>query len=215
MCGIDTNTEERIKWLYEHGVRVGSLVWNEVNALATGWPNDPNRGLTEEGFKAVKKMNELGMIIDVSHINEKGFWDVVSTSDKPVIATHSNARVLCPHDRNLTNQQIKAIGAKGGLIGLNACGAFIDEKRENQTSLKLAWHARHMAELIGVEHIACGFDYMDFLKGYKGGDEMAIDLRNASYSQNLTKSLLEVGFKENEVEMIMYNNVYNFLKGTL
>jgi len=215
MCGVDSDVENKIQWLYDHGVRVASLVWNEVNHLASGWPNDPLVGLSEDGFKVVKKMNEIGMIIDVSHINEKGFWDIISSSNKPIIATHSNSRVLCPHDRNLTDQQIKAIGEKGGLIGLNAAGAFIDTDRNKQTSYTLALHGKHISDLIGVEHIACGFDYMNFLKDYSGDSNMALDLANASYTQNLVKSLLEVGFNENEVEMIMYYNVFNFLKGTL
>ena len=214
MCGVDGNVEEKIDWMYQNNVRVASLCWNDSNALADGWPNNPLRGLSDLGYRVVKKMNDLNMIIDVSHINEKGFWDVISASSKPIIATHSNSRALCPHDRNLTDQQVKAIGVKGGLIGLNACGDFINVDKEKQTSLNLARHAKHMADLIGVEHIACGFDYMDFL-GEDYDDSMAQDLTDASYSQNLINSLREVGFNEKEIEMISFYNVYNFLKEQL
>lgn len=215
MCGIKDDVEEKIEWLYNHNVRVASLVWNESNALADGWPNDPLRGLSENGFKVVKKMNELKMIIDVSHINENGFWDIIKTSKRPVIATHSNIRDLANHQRNLTVQQLKAIASKGGLIGLNAASDFVASIRENQTALTLAKHAKFMADIVGVEHIACGFDYMDFLSNYDGDASMALDLKNASYSQNLVKGLYEVGFNEKEVEMICFKNVYNFLKAQL
>ncbi|MBR2577376.1 MAG: membrane dipeptidase [Erysipelotrichaceae bacterium] len=214
MCGIRDNAEEKIGWMYEHGVRVASLVWNESNALANGWKQDPLRGLSEEGFKAVKKMNELKMVIDVSHINEKGFWDVISASERPIIATHSNCRKLCSHQRNLTDQQIKAIAARGGLIGLNACAHFISEDKDRQTALELAGHARYMADLVGVEHIACGFDYMDFLIG-DYSDDMAKDMTNASFTQNLISSLKEVGFSEEETAMIAFGNVFGFLKKEL
>lgn len=211
MCGIKDNVEENIGWLYQNNVRVASLVWNEANALASGWRQDPMQGLSDLGFKAVKKMNELNMIIDVSHINEKGFWDVVSASNRPVIATHSNARKLCNHERNLTDQQIKAIVSLGGLIGLNACGDFVDEDKSEQSALKLAMHGRYIADLVGVKYLACGFDYMNFLADMYSGDNMVRDLKDASYTPNLVKGLLEVGFNVKEVEDIMFNNVYNFL----
>ena len=210
MCGIKDNVEEKIEWLFKHNVKVASLVWNEKNALACGWKLDPMYGLSELGFKVVKKMNEIGMIIDVSHINEKGFWDVISSSSKPIIATHSNCRKLCNHERNLTDQQIKAIALKGGLVGLNACGSFINDERSKQDALNLARHGRYIADLVGVKHLGCGFDYMNFLSE-DGLEKMAIDLKDASYTQNLVKGLLEVGFNEKEVEDIMFNNVYNFL----
>lgn len=214
MCGVRDHADEKVEWMYEHGVRVASLVWNESNALANGWKQDPLRGLSEEGFKAVRKMNELKMVIDVSHINEKGFWDVISTSERPIIATHSNCRKLCNHQRNLTDQQIRAIASRGGLIGLNACAHFISEDVSKQTSLELAEHARYMADLVGVEHIACGFDYMDFLIG-DYSDDMAKDMTNASYTQNLIRSLKEVGFSDEETAAIAFYNVFNFLKKEL
>ena len=210
MCGVDENVEKQIQWFFDHNVKVASLVWNEENNLASGWPNNPLNGLSLLGKKAVKKMNELKMIIDVSHINEKGFWDIVELSQMPIIATHSNARSLCNHQRNLTDQQIKAIGLKGGLIGLNAARHFISEKEEDCTALTLAKHGKYIANLIGVEHVAIGLDYMDFLSGYSS-DSMALDLIDASYTQNLTQALKTVGFSEEEVEQICYKNVENFL----
>ena len=211
MGGVDGNVEEKIEWMYQNNIRIASLVWNESNHLADGWPNNPLRGLSEDGFKVIKKMNELNMIIDVSHINEKGFWDIISTSTKPIIATHSNARQLCLHDRNLTDQQIKAIASKGGLIGLNTVKFFISNNTNEQNSLGLARQAKYMAELVGVEHIACGFDFMNFMLG-ESGDENAIDLKSAANAQNLIKALKEVGFNDEDISKIAFKNVYNFLK---
>lgn len=214
MCGVDGDVEEKIEWMYKNNIRIASLVWNESNHLADGWPNNPLRGLSDEGFRVVKKMNELDMIIDVSHINEKGFWDIIETSNKPVIATHSNARHLCPHDRNLTDQQLKAIAAKGGLVGLNTCKSFISEYTNMQNALELANHARYMADLIGVDHIACGFDYMNYMLD-DSGKENADDLKSAADTQNLIRALKEVNFSDEEISKIAFYNVYNFLKEQL
>ena len=210
MCVIKDDVENQVDWLYKHNVKVASLVWNEENALASGWPNNPLNGLSKLGKRVVKKMNELKMIIDVSHINEKGFWDIVELSDMPIIATHSNARALCNHQRNLTDQQIKAIGLKGGLIGLNAARHFISDIEEECTAYTLAKHGKYIADLIGVDHVAIGFDYMDFLNDY-GQDSMALDLTDASYSQNLVLGLKQVGFNEEEIAKICYKNVEDFL----
>ena len=211
MCGIIDHVTERIDWLYDHGVRIGSLCWNESNSLAEGWPNNPLKGLTELGVEAIKQMNERKMIIDVSHTNEKTFWDIISFSQTPIIATHSNTRSLCDHQRNLTDQQIKAIGLKGGLIGLNAAKSFIHKDPAEQTVMNLALHGRYIADLIGYEHLALGFDFMDFLSERFIGS-MAIDMTNASQSQRMIKALGEVGFSQKEVEAIAYKNVESFLK---
>ena len=210
MCGIKTKVKDKIDWLYENGVRIGSLCWNDSNKLAEGWPNNPLRGLTRQGQIVIRRMNELNMIIDISHTNEKSFWDIITLSDKPIIATHSNARSLCNHQRNLTDQQIKAIALKGGLIGLNAAKGFVSLLVPEQNSLTLAKHARYMADMVGYQHIACGFDYMDFFED-EHGDSMAQDLTNAADSQNLIHALKEVGFSEKEIEAIAYKNVHDFL----
>lgn len=214
MCGVEGDVEKKIEWMYKNNVRIASLVWNESNHLADGWPNNPLRGLSEEGFRVVKKMNELNMIIDVSHINEKGFWDIIETSNKPVIATHSNARHLCPHDRNLTDQQLKAIADKGGLVGLNTCKSFISEYTNMQNASELAKHARYMADLIGVDYIACGFDYMNYMLD-DSGKENANDLKSAADTQILIRALKEVNFSDEEISKIAFYNVYNFLKEQL
>ena len=213
MCGIRDQAEEKIQWLYDQGVRIASLCWNDENALATGVKGTVTRGLTEEGRRAVRKMDELGMILDASHTNEKTFWDMVEIVRGPLIATHSNTRVLCEVHRNLTDQQIMAIAAKGGVIGLNAAKNFIDAKPENQDALHLAAHGRHIADLVGMEHVAVGFDFMDFFEDH--ATSMGSDLASAVQAQNLIKGLKTQGFSEMECQAIGYDNVLKLLRQVL
>ena len=213
MCGIRDQAEEKIQWLYDQGVRIASLCWNDENALATGVKGTVTRGLTEEGRKAVRKMDELGMILDVSHTNEKTFWDMVEVVRGPLIATHSNTRALCEVHRNLTDQQIMAIAAKGGVIGLNAARNFIDSNPEHQDALHLAAHGRHIADLVGVEHLAVGFDFMDFFEDH--ATSMGTDLTSALQAQNLIQGLRAQGFSEDECQAIGYDNALQVLRQTL
>lgn len=209
MCGITEKPEERIQWLYDHGVRIASLCWNEQNALASGKDGSSLRGLTELGRRAVKKMNELNLIIDVSHANEKTFWDILEASSKPVIATHSNLRFFANVDRNLSDQQFKALAEKGGLSGLNAAKNFIAANPQDQNAAQLALHAVRMKELAGIEHIGVGFDFMDYFGDHENA--MGSDLSSALQAQNLVKALQD-HFSEEETEQIVWNNTVRFLK---
>lgn len=213
MCGIRDQAEEKIQWLYDQGVRIASLCWNDENALATGVKGTVTCGLTEEGRKAVRKMDELGMILDVSHTNEKTFWDMVEVVRGPLIATHSNTRALCEVHRNLTDQQIMAIAAKGGVIGLNAARNFIDSNPEHQDALHLAAHGRHIADLVGVEHLAVGFDFMDFFEDH--ATSMGTNLTSALQAQNLIQGLRAQGFSEDECQAVGYDNALRVLRQTL
>lgn len=209
MCYIQDNPEEVLTWMYEKGVRIGSLTWNEENALATGAKSNPSRGLTPLGRRAIQHMNQLGMIVDISHTNEKSFWDILEISTVPVIATHSNSRVYANVHRNLSDQQAKALMDKGGLIGLVAAKHFVSDDEAKQDAHHLALHALHWANLKSVDHIAIGFDYMDYLGDY-GRTSMASDLQDATQSQNLVNALREVGFSEDDLEKIAWKNVQRF-----
>ena len=207
VCGIHDDVEEKIQWLYDMGNRIGSLCWNDQNALATGNSGDPTRGLTELGKLAITKMNELHMIVDVSHANEKTFWDILSCSTQPIIATHSNAKGRCFVERNLTDQQIRAIASKDGLIGMNACCSFIHTEQQKQDALHLAKHAKYIADLVGVRHVACGFDFGEY---YNDGEEH--NMYGPSQAQNFIKALQRVGFTSEEIKDIAYRNVLRFLR---
>ena len=157
---------DMINYFYDEvGVRHAMLTWNELNALATGWPVDVTRGLTEAGKKAVKRIQDLGMVMDVSHLNDKCFWGVIDLAQGPIIASHSNARSVCPAMRNLTDDMLKAIAKTGGLVGMNSMREFISEKHDEQNVEHLADHVEYIADLIGIDHIGLGFDFDDYLGG--------------------------------------------------
>jgi membrane dipeptidase len=210
-----------LDFYYEFGARHASLTWNEENALATGVRGNPARGLSDLGKKAVKKLNDKNMILDVSHLNDKSFWDVMGTTDKPVIASHSNCRKLCDHPRNLTDRQLKAIAETNGLIGLNSFNEFVHKDIGKKNVKMLAKHAVYMADLIGVNHIGLGLDYLDFLddrstdsfrsqkKSFTG------ELEDASKTPNLIRELENEGFSKVEIEKITHGNFYRVIKDVI
>ena len=191
------------------GVRLGMLTWNEENLLATGAGGDPYSGLTELGRRAVRRMGERGIVMDVSHLNDGGFWDVMKTAEGPVIASHSNCRALCDVRRNLTDEQLRAIRDSGGVVGLNVDHAFVHADREKQTAEMLARHAAHMAEVMGVEHVACSFDFCQY---FGPGNEGAEGLENCSQIHNLFYWLEKLGMNEKEQDMVARGNFLRILR---
>ncbi|MDY4920394.1 MAG: dipeptidase [Phascolarctobacterium sp.] len=152
---------EALRCLYELGVRAMTLVWSNRNDIADGVNEECSRGgLTVFGRQVVAEMNRLGMLVDVSHIAPAGFWDVIETSSKPIIATHSNAKALCSHPRNLDDKQILAINENDGLIGITFAGQFLEEDYNNACIESVYRHIDHMLNLMGNdEHIGFGSDF--------------------------------------------------------
>ncbi len=158
---------ENVDVYYKKGVRMVALTWNYENSLGYPQNPDPSRhvlGLKPFGIECVRRFNELGIAVDVSHLSEGGFWDVVRFSKKPFVASHSCCRALCDISRNLTDAQIKAVGEAGGVIGLNYCTAFLhpvsDRSNDNFTTIsELIRHLRHLVNLAGSEAVALGSDY--------------------------------------------------------
>ena len=153
---------ERLQALYDAGVRLLTLTWNYVNCF--GHPNSPDPalhklGLTAFGREAVQEMNCLGMVVDVSHLSEGGFWDVVKHGKKPFIASHSCARALSDHRRNLTDEQLRALGEKGGVCGVNFCDAFLRLDSDMTTVDDIVRHAIHIADKAGIDAVAMGSDF--------------------------------------------------------
>lgn len=202
--------------LYTIGFRHCSLTWNEENLLATGVGGDSNRGLTQLGIEAIKKIETLGMLLDCSHANEKTFWDIYENSTRPFIASHSNAMKLCEHKRNLTDLQIKAIGEKKGLIGVNAFKNFISNEENKKNIYSYVDHIDYIVSLIGIDHVALGFDFCEYLyHDKKETDSNPIGLENASYAQNVINELVLRGYKNEDIEKIAFKNFLNILKNTL
>ena len=211
--------KENLDWLdtfYTLGFRHASLTWNEQNALATGARGDKNRGITPLGIEAVKKLNRLGMVVDVSHANEKSFWGIYEASSKPIIASHSNARSLCDHVRNLRDEQIKAIAETGGLVGAVAFKGFVSANKEEQTLSKYVDHIDHMVNLVGVKHVGIGFDFCEYLHDDRDGRDMnPLGLEDASKAQDVIAELRKRGYKEEDIRKIAYENFMRVIENTL
>ena len=210
--------KKNLDWLdtfYQLGFRHASLTWNEENDLGTGAKGDENRGITEIGKEAIRKMNELGMVVDVSHANEKTFWGIHETSTKPIIASHSNARSLCDHVRNLTDEQIKAIAETGGLVGAAAYKGFVDLDKEKQTIERYVDHIDHMVSLVGVKHVGIGFDFCEYLHADRTGKDMnPKGLEDASYAQNVIEELRKRKYSEEDIRKIAYENFMRVIEMT-
>ena len=211
---------DRIDFFYEEaGARHAMLTWNEQNALAAGWPQDKDQGLTKAGVKAVRRIRDLGMVMDVSHLNDKGFWDVMRLAGGPVIASHSNARSICPAMRNLSDDMLKEIAGTDGLVGMNSLREFIDEKYENQTVERLADHVEYIADLIGIRHLGLGYDFDDYLgREALGSFSSNLDspsgrgISNEAEAGNLLKVLKGRGYTDEELNAVAYGNFFRVFK---
>ena len=201
---------ERLAEYHRMGVRLLGLTWNYRNCF--GFPNSTDeqemrRGLTRFGKEAVGELNRLGILIDVSHLSDGGFWDVARLSKKPFVASHSNARALCPVSRNLTDEMIRAVGNAGGVVGLNQCPAFLyPGSRENRIE-DLTAHLRHIANAGGIECAALGSDF--------DGINNPVEFGNASGVQQLYEALVKSGFSEDDADKIFYKNVLRVYQDVL
>lgn len=200
---------EKLKQFYDQGFRALSLTWNAPNCF--GAPNSADRqlmqqGLTAFGKEAVEYMQELGMLVDVSHLSEGGFNDVADLCKKPFAATHSNSRALCPHQRNLSDPQLRRLGQAGGVAGLNFGPEFLnaDVSCRDSTARLLASHARHMADVGGVECVGLGGD----LDGIGGN----LEIDSPAKAPLLVQALKAEGFSEGEIEKIFCKNVLRVLR---
>ena len=186
---------------YRLGLRVLTLTWSLRNAIGDGVFERTNGGLTNFGVEVVGKAEELGIVVDLSHINEAGFWDALDVTSFPVIASHSNARKLCDNRRNLTDEQLKAIAERDGVVGAVAIPGFVD--KEKPTLEKYVEHITYMADLIGYRHVGLGFDFVYYLKGWSGRSVEGFE--NESRIPTLVEKLRE-NFSEKEVKAIAFKN---------
>ncbi len=191
------------------GVRLITLTWNGRNTIADGVKvgGSPG-GLTEIGIRAVKKMQDLSIIVDVSHLSEKGFWDVSKSACKPFVASHSNSWAICNHPRNLKDDQIREIAGNKGVIGMNLCRPFVAEKKEEQTLETLIKHITHIAQVAGPEVICLGCD----LDGIR---ELPIGMKDVRDVPRIAQLMGEAGFSEQEIQAICCDNLLRFVSGYL
>jgi membrane dipeptidase len=203
---IDPGLEALDQW-YAAGLRSLGPVWSRANAFAHGvpfvFPSSPDTGpgLSDAGKALVRRCAKLGILVDLSHMNEAGFWDVARSEAGPLVASHSGAHAICPASRNLTDAQLDAIGDSGGLVGIVFATVFLrpDFGDEAETPLSLiAEHARYVAERIGSEHVALGSDF--------DGATIPAELGDVAGLPKLLGTLRDAGFGEDELKGICWHN---------
>lgn len=227
---------ENLRYFYQQGVRMMTLTWNFSNEI--GYPNfqreeewnipDSKNGLTELGIQMVEEMEHLGMIVDVSHLSDAGFYDVLKYTKMPFVASHSNARSVCPHVRNLTDDMIRKIAERGGVIGLNYHSKFLmkeynylqsaemepidlnrlDSNCERKNVLEaIVRHAKHIVNKGGINCLGLGSDF-DGIPSYCGIPQVEDMIQVA-------EQLQKNGFHESEIEKIFYQNVFRLYNDVL
>ena len=196
---------------YDAGVRLVTLTWNYRSRFGCPSAIDQNEGLTDGGRQLVRALDARRMLIDVSHLSDRGFWDIAEHSTRPFAASHSNCRALAPHCRNLTDEMIRVMAEKGGLVGLNYCSGFLDDQPRPElcrsTTALMARHAAHFKQVGGIEIIGLGSDF----DGIGGKLEMG----DCSKLPLLADALRKEGFTEDEVEQIFFRNAQRFFEENL
>ena len=219
--GVCLGNIEFLRNFYRLGVRMMTLTWNFKNEIAT--PNIdyfaidrdkvkgadvlPNvtDGLTEFGIEVVKEMNKLGMVIDCSHLGDKGFYDVIKYSTKPIVCSHSCSRSVCNHPRNMTDDMLLKLKENGGVVGINYCQGFIKSEKTLATIKDVVKHIVYIKDLIGIDYIGLGSDF-------DGISNENIELKDASMMGRLIDELRAQGFSEEDIDKICYKNVLRVFK---
>ena len=195
--------------LYEfskYGVKMITLTWNSQCEAGPGAFVENSLGITEFGKKLVSKMNELNIIVDISHANDRLFYDVASISNKPIVASHSNSREICKHKRNLTDDQFNHIRKSGGIVGINLCKDFLCSEKE-PTFSDIEKHIDHFLTLSGENTIAFGADL--------DGADTPNDFKSIESMQNLYEYFLKRNYNESLLDNIFFGNAYRFFKNNI
>ena len=200
---------ENIKYFYDLGVRFLTLTWNRVNQIGFASSPDVKKApLTPFGKEVVKEMNRIGMIADVSHLCEEGFWSVAEISTKPFCATHSNSKKLCNHHRNLTDEQFCEIVRCQGLVGVNYYNDFLEENPEDADIASIIKHIEHFMALGGENVICLGGDL-------DGVDQLPNGLTGVGDVHKIAEELAKINYSDVLIEKIMGKNVIDFLEQVL
>ena len=224
--GTDLN---QLRVFYELGVRSIGLTHARTNAAGHGGifaaSGSPREGLTEFGREVVRECETLGVIIDLAHINPAGFGEILSITTKPPIVSHTNIRRYYDIERNISDEQIKMIGGRGGVIGVNSI--LVSPREEESTMDRYVDHIEHVANLIGIDGVGIGFDFFEFIYQQwpeSRQKELAAkftkphfipDLTNHSHAQNLTRRLIERGFSDVDIDKILRGNWLKIFKELL
>jgi membrane dipeptidase len=231
--GVIQGSMENLRELYQRGVRMLTLTWNYPNeignpncltplgeAVTYGEGNGIN-GLTDFGRDVVAAMEELGMIIDVSHLSDAGFYDVLANTSKPFVASHSNARALCPHVRNMSDDMIRKLSDRGGVLGLNFETSFLNRIDHNKSAQSLnhdmatsqgtmkamVEQVKHIIKVGGYECLGLGSDF--------DGIDTPYEMKDASYLPRLAEELEAAGLTYNQIEAVFHKNVLRVYRDLL
>ncbi len=212
---VDPDLDNLEAW-YDRGLRSIGPVWSRPNAFGTGVPfaypasPDIGPGLTEAGRVLVRACDGMGIVIDLAHMNEKGFWDVAELTSHPLVCTHTAAHALCPKPRNLTDRQLDAVAESGGVVGItffkNDLRASIDPEGP-ATIDDIVRHVRYVADRIGVEHVALGSDF--------DGAPMPADLADAAELPKVVSALRDAGFDGQDLARVTHRNWLGVVESVL
>ena len=194
-CGI-----EQLQTAAGWGVRLVNMVWNHANVLGGSCADDPDRGLSPQGRDFLRELERLGVYADVSHLSDPGFWDVVRMTERPMVASHSDARALCPHRRNLTDDMFRAVRDTGGVVGLNLYRDFVGGASMDA----LVAHAEHFLSLGGEKTLCIGGDL-------DGSRTLAAGMRGMEDVPQLYRALEKRGYGKALLEDIFWNNLRRLL----
>jgi membrane dipeptidase len=199
---------DNLKQVYEMGIRIITITWNYKNLL--GYPNAKYtykyNGLTNKGIEVVEACESLGIIPDVSHLSDAGFYDLIKICKKPFIASHSNSRAITNHPRNLTDGMIKLLAEKGGIMGINFCADFLGNEPIASID-EMVYHIKHIRNIGGIDVLALGSDF--------DGIHNEVEIKDASEFNKLYNVLINNNFTELEVEKLFYKNAIRVFKDTL
>lgn len=207
---VVSNDLSLLQHYYRLGVRMITLTWNYENGI--GYPNVPKvntkDGLTAFGIDYIKEMERLGIIIDVSHLSDAGFYDVYNNTTKPFVASHSNARSICKANRNMTDDMILKLASRNGVIGINFYSAFLSDNDDGMSYLKdIVKHILYIRDLAGIDCIGLGSDF--------DGIDCKLELKDGSGYQMLKEALIDAGLSLEEIEKIFYKNVLRLYQEVL
>lgn len=188
--------------LKENNVKIFTLTWNGDNEIGTGALTKKKSGLTNFGKQAVRKLEESQIVIDVSHVSERTFYDVAELAKKPFIATHSNSKAITNHKRNLTDEQFNIIKNSGGIVGINFYKGFLNNNEEESSITDILKHTEHFLSLGGENTISIGSDF--------DGCDLPMDIKGMESIETIYEAFLKENYKESLVKKMFFENAYNF-----
>ncbi len=198
------STEQHLQRAYDAGVRMVTLSWNGANQYACGAAADNSAGLTARGRALVHELVRMGVIIDVSHLSDAGFWEVCVETEAPFVASHSNSRTVCPHRRNLTDLQFQELIRRGGLVGINLYNNFLQEDNRQAALTDAVRHIEHFCALGGRDILAIGADF-------DGCDSLPDGIETAADMARLAEILLRLNYPQSTVDGLFYDNAAHFI----